>query len=84
MQLLKIPSIQETLEHFDIQHLDNFEFTSVAELLVEFKSIKTVKILWKYFKDDKLEEIELEIEQFKKKLRKRHSEIDINICYVNI
>ena len=84
MKLLKIPSIQETLEHFDIQQLDIFEFTSVVELLVEFESIKTVKILWKYSKDDKLKELELEIGQFKKKLRKKHSEIDINICYVNI
>ena len=44
MQLLQIPSIQETLEHFDIQQLFILKYTSVAELLVEFKRIKTVTI----------------------------------------
>ena len=80
--LLKTPSIQETLEHFNIYKLDIFEYISVIELLVEFKRIKTIEILfWEYSEDDKLGELKLKIEQFEKKLRKKHSEIDIDIIY---
>ena len=82
MQLLQIPSIQETLEHFDIQQLDIFGCTSVAELLVKFKRIKTVKIEYlSYSEADKIEEIKQKIQKFKKELRKKHSEIEIFISY---
>ena len=85
MQLLQIPSIQETLEHLYIYSLNIFECTSVIELLVEFKTIKTVKILLHYSKDeDKIEELKQKIEQFKKELRKKHSEIEISIILVEI
>ena len=80
MTLLKISSIQETLEHFDIVELDILGCISVAELLVEFKRIKTVKIgcLLKY-KTDKIEELKMKIQKIKKELRKKHSEIEISI-----
>ena len=83
MQLLQIPSIQGTLEHLIIYFLDICKCTSVIDLFVEFKRIKTIRILyWEYSKDeDKLEELKLEIEQFKRKLKKKHSEIKININY---
>ena len=82
MSLLKIPSIQETLEHFKIYNLDISKCTSVIDLFVGFKRIKRIEIFWYYSKDeDKLEELKLEIEQFKRKLRKKHSEIQINIDY---
>ena len=85
MQLLQIPSIQETLEHLYINSLNIFECTSVIELLVEFKTIKTVKILLHYSKDeDKLEELKQKIEQFRKELRKKHSEIEISLVLVEI
>ena len=85
MQLLQIPSIQETLEHLYIYSLNIFECTSVIELLVEFKRIKTVKINLHYSKDkDKIEELKQKIEQFKKELRKKHSEIEISIILVEI
>ena len=85
MQLLQIPSIQETLEHLYIYSLNIFECTSVIELLVEFKTIKTVKILLHYSKDeDKIEELKQKIEQFKKELRKKHSEIEISLVLVEI
>ena len=85
MQLLQIPSIQETLEHLYIQQLDISECTSVIELLVEFKTIKTVKINLHYSKDeDKIEELKQKIEQFKKELRKKHSEIEISLVLVEI
>ena len=44
MSLLQMSSIQETLEHFEIDNLDIFKCTSVIELLVEFKRIKSVRI----------------------------------------
>ena len=80
MQLLQIPSIQETLEHLYINLLDIFECISVAELLVEFKRIKTVTIgcLLKY-KTDKIEELKQKVPKNKKELRKKHSEIEISI-----
>ena len=82
MQLLKIPLIQETLEHFTIERLDISRCTSVFELLVEFKRIKTIEIIWDYFKnDDEFEEWKLEIEQFKENIKKKHSEIEIKIDY---
>ena len=83
MQLLQMPSIQETLEHFRISNLDALECTSVFELLVEFKRIKTIKIEWEYSDDDKIEELKQEIQKFKKELRKKYSEIEINIDNVN-
>ena len=79
--LLQIASIQETLEHFNIKRLNIFECTSVVDLLVEFKRIKTVRINWYYFDDDTLEQLKLEIGQFKRKLRKKHSQIYIDIGY---
>ena len=80
MQLLQMPSIQETLEHFRIHNLVISKCTSVIGLLVEFKRIKTVTISRRYSaKDGKLEELILEIQQFKKELRKKHSEIKICI-----
>ena len=82
MTLLQIPSIQETLEHFTIDFLDNSKYTSVFELLVEFKRIKRIKIGICYSKDDKFEELKKEIKQFEKKLRKKHSENEIYIDYV--
>ena len=83
MQLLKIPSIQETLEHFTIERLDISRCTSVFELLVQFKRLKTIEIIWEYSEDDKLEECKQKIEQFKKNMRKKHSEIEIQIDYEN-
>ena len=80
MTLLQIPSIQETLEHFTISELDILGCISVAELLVEFKRIKTVTIRWlRYYKADKIEELKQKIQKFKKELRKKHSEIEISI-----
>ena len=79
MQLLQMPSIQETLEHFDILKLDISKCTSVIDLFVEFKRINTIRIEWKYSKDDKLEELKIAIKKFKKKLRKTHPEIEIDI-----
>ena len=79
MQLLQMPSIQETLEHFDILKLDISKCIFVIDLLVEFKRIKTIRIEWKYSKDDKLEELKLAIKKFEKKLIKKHPEIDIDI-----
>ena len=84
MQLLIMPSIQETLEHFSIISLNIIECTSVIELLVEFKRIKTIKLFWKYSEDDELQEWKLEIKQIEKKLRKKHSEIEIDIDYQKI
>ena len=80
MTLLQIPSIQETLEHFDIHGLDILGCTSIFELLVEFKRIKTVEIGLRYTKDDdKLEELKQKIQKIKKEVRKKHSEIEISI-----
>ena len=79
--ILQIPSIQETLEHFTIYKLDIFKCTSIIELLVEFKRIKAIEIFWYYSYDDKLKELKLEIKQFKRKLKKKHSEIEIEINY---
>ena len=81
MSLLQIPSIQETLEHFRISHLNIFKCTSVVGLIVEFKRIKTVKVLWDYSKNEKYEEFKQKIQKFEKELRKKHSEIDISIIY---
>ena len=82
MQLLQMPSIQETLEYFRINNLDIFKCTSVVEQLNEFKRIKRIEIFWWHSKnvdEDKLEEWKLEIRQFEKKLKKKHSEINISI-----
>ena len=85
MQLLQMPSIQETLEIFTIYSLNIFKCTSIAELLVEFKRIKTITIEWLHsLNDDKLEEWKLEIEQFENKLKEKHSEIEIDIYYEDI
>ena len=85
MQLLQIISIQETLEHFSINSLDMLDCTSVTELLFEFKRIKTIEIIWHYlsneYEDDELEEWKLEIKQFNKKMKMKHSQIDIYIRY---
>ena len=82
--LLQMPSIQETLEHFEINNLYLSKCSSVVELLIEFKRIKKVEIRWSciknYVGDDKLEECKLEFEQFVKKLKEKHSEIEIKIC----
>ena len=82
MQLLQMPSIQETLEIFTIYSLNIFKFTSIAELLIDFKRIKTITIEWLHsLNDDKLEEWKLKIEQFENKLKEKHSEIEIDIYY---
>ena len=84
MKLLKIPSIQETLEHFNIYDLYILKCASVFELLVEFKRIKTIWIVWQYSKadnNDELEEWQMEIKQFDKKMKKKHSEIKIKFDY---
>ena len=85
MRLLQMSPIQETLEDFTIYDLDISECTSVVELLVEFESIKTIKIVFYFNDDDKLEEWKLKIEQFEKIMKKKHSEIyiDINYQYIN-
>ena len=80
MKLLKIPLIQETLEHFKIFGLISSKCIYVVELLVEFKRINTIGITWFYSKDDdKIVEWKQEIRQFKKELKKKHSEIEIYI-----
>ena len=84
MSLLQIPSIQETLEHIYIENQDISLCTSAFELLVEFKSIKTVKIIRYYSKDDKLEEWKLKINQFEEILKKKHPKINIYIWKSNI
>ena len=81
MSLLQTPSIQGTLEHFSISHLDMFKCTSVIDMLVEFNRIKTVKIYWGYSENDNFKKLKLEIKQFEKKLKKKHSEIQISINY---
>ena len=82
MQLLQISLIQETLEHLSISELDILGCISVAELLVEFKRIKTVTIrLLRYYKTDNIEELKQKIQKFKKELRKKHSEIEFCINY---
>ena len=78
-QLLQIASIQETLEDFRIEDLDASIYTSAVDLLVELKRIKTIWIRWMYKSFDELEEWKPKIKQFKKKLRMKHSEIEIDI-----
>ena len=78
MSLLQTPSIQQTLEHFDISQLDISKCTSVIDLLVEFKRINIVRIGCYYY-DDGLDEWKQKIEQFKEIMKKKHSEIDIKI-----
>ena len=75
-------SVQETLEYFSIYWLYIFKCTSVIELLFKFKRFKSIKIRWYYDSYDDLAEWKLEIEQFEKKMRKKHSEIDIDITYL--
>ena len=78
-----MPSIQETLEYFRIDLLDICNCTSVVELLFEFKRINIIKIEWLHSLNyEELENLKQEIGQFEKKLRKKHSEIDIKIDYV--
>ena len=82
MSLLQMASIQETLDNFIIYELNIFKCTSVVDLLVEFKKIKTTVIYFSPFTNidkDKLEELKQEIWQFEKKLKKKHSEIEISI-----
>ena len=80
MSLLQMPSIQETLEHFEIDNLDIFKCTFVIELLVEFKRIKSVRINWLHsLNDDELDEWKVKIEHFEEILKKKHSDIEINI-----
>ena len=77
MSLLQMSSIQKTLEHFEIKHLHISKLVSVLYLLSEFNRIKTVKIIWKYYKDDKLEELKPEIQQMRRKLSEKHLEVEI-------
>ena len=82
IELLQMPSIQETLEHFRIKSSNIFSCTSVIELLVELKKIKKIRIEWGYYKnveDNKVDEWKLKIEQFETKLKKKHSQIEIDI-----
>ena len=81
MLLLRMPSIKETLEHLSIYRLDISKCTSVIELLLEFKRIKSIRIYWHYNTNDDVDEIEewkLKIEQFEEKLKNKHSEIEID------
>ena len=78
MKLLQIPSIQETLEHVFITQLYISICTSVIDLLVEFKRIKTVRINLLYNDVDEIEEFKQKILKFMKELRKKHSEIQID------
>ena len=83
MPLLQLPSIQENLEHFETNERDIFECSSIFELLVEFKRIKTVKIFIDYYNKDIIERLKQKIQKFKKELREKHSEIEISIGNVN-
>ena len=84
MLLLQTPSVHETLEHFRIKNLDIFKWASVFELFIKFKRIKAIEIRWHSSKNDEDDELEkwiLKINQFEEKLRKKHSEIEIEIYY---
>ena len=81
MLLLQIPSIQDSLEHFYIRFIDISKCTSVIDMLFEFNRIKKIEIKWGYSKDDKLGELYREIKQSERKMRKKHSEIEIDIKY---
>ena len=85
MQLLQIPSIQETLEHFTIYSLDVSKCNSVFELLVEFKRVKYIRIEWGSEDDDKdedkLVEWKLKVKKFYQTMNKKHSRTDIDIRY---
>ena len=76
-----MPSIQETLEDFRIEKLDFSKCTSVFDLLVEFKRIKTITIKWNHDdnNDEEEEEWELKTKQFEEEMKKKHPKIDIYI-----
>ena len=80
IELLQMPSIQETLEHFDIERLDISKCTSVVRLFLEFKRIKSIEIrLYSDDNNDEVEEFKLKIEQFEGEIKKKHPGIYIYI-----
>ena len=84
MSLLQMTSIQETLEDVTIISLDIFKCTSVFELLAEFKRINVIRIGWSYDDcNDEVKEWKLKIKQFEEEMKKKNSEIyiDIDIDY---
>ena len=83
MSLLHTPSVQETLEHFRIEKLDIYKCSSVIDLLVEFKRIKTIIIEWDYNARDKIKQWKQKIRQFEEIMWKKHSKIWISIEYIH-
>ena len=77
MSLLQMASIQETLEHFKIKHLHISKLASVLYLLDEFNRINSIRIIWKYYEDDKLEKLRPEVLQIIRKLRKKQLKFKI-------